>query len=97
MKKRIWIYWQLRKQRKKAHTILNCGVYQQSRAAEGVGCIIKDKFIEKVELWKFLSPRILKIRMQLDTTTIIVIHGPNEDAYRYNRSTKWQNHHIWRF
>ncbi|XP_072392345.1 uncharacterized protein [Diabrotica undecimpunctata] len=66
----------------KEHVFLYSGVSTDSKAAEGVGCLMRASYMSYVKNWKFISQRNLKIEITLDNseiTTILVTYSPNDD------------------
>ncbi|XP_072395040.1 uncharacterized protein [Diabrotica undecimpunctata] len=77
----------------KEHVFLYSGVSTDSRAAEGVGCLMRASYMSYVKNWKFISQRNLKIEITLDNseiTTILVTYGPNDDEPFKVKEEYWE-------
>ncbi|XP_072389510.1 uncharacterized protein [Diabrotica undecimpunctata] len=77
----------------KEHVFLYSGVSTDSRAAEGVGCLMRASYMSYVKNWKFISQRNLKIEITLDNsevTTILVTYGPNDDEPLKVKEEYWE-------
>ncbi|XP_072389283.1 uncharacterized protein [Diabrotica undecimpunctata] len=77
----------------KEHVFLYIGVSTDSRAAEGVGCLMKASYMSFVKNLKFILQNKLKIEITLDNseiTTILVTYGPNDDEPLKVKEEYWE-------
>lgn len=78
---------------KNGHLLIYSGVEMNQRAKAGVGCIVKEKYIKYITKWEAISPRILKIEMEIEyqvSTTVIIVYGPNEDEEVKQKEEFWE-------
>lgn len=77
----------------RGHILLYSGVNPEVRAAEGVGCIIKEELVKSIKRWEFISGKILKVEMQLDqqnTTTVVIVYGPGDGETANKKDEFWE-------
>lgn len=76
---------------KLGHLFIYNGVSVNSRAKEGVGCIINKKYITTIKNWEGISERILKLQLHLKTdATILIVCEPNEDEQVLEKEKFWK-------
>lgn len=74
------------------NVLIFSGTEKKKRASAGVGCIIHKKLETKIEKWKAITERILKITLKNinnEYKTIIIVYAPNEDDTVANKEKFW--------
>lgn len=77
----------------RGHILMYSGVNQETRAAEGVGCIIKEELRKSILNWEFITGKLLKVELQIDKQnkiTLVIVYGPGEDEIARKKDEFWE-------
>lgn len=70
------------------HILFYSGVNEETRAREGVACLIKAEHVNKIKKWDLLNEKIIKLEINLqekENTIIVVAYGPSEDENAHKK------------